>query len=142
VYESRPLPYAEDGYGYPEAGQTVVNVTNAKLIRLLLDDQPFDVRSGELRTMSDRSTSARASWNDMSSGCRRAALGPGALGAPGVAGPALGGRDRLRDRTIGGPLRVVVQSELVATRSFRRPAGTLVASRARSAAVLGVPRMR
>ena len=44
VYEPRPLPYAEAGYGYPEAGQTVVNVTNAKLVRLLVDDQPFDVR--------------------------------------------------------------------------------------------------
>jgi len=43
------LPYAETGYGYPEAGQTVINVTNAKLLRLLVDDQPFDVRSGELR---------------------------------------------------------------------------------------------
>ena len=32
VYELRPLPYAEPGYGYPEAGQTVVNVTNGKLI--------------------------------------------------------------------------------------------------------------
>ncbi len=49
VYESRPLPYAEAGYGYPEAGQTVVNVTDAKLVRLLVDDQPFDVCYGELR---------------------------------------------------------------------------------------------
>jgi len=24
-YETRPLPYAESGYGYPEAGQSVVN---------------------------------------------------------------------------------------------------------------------
>ena len=49
VYESRPLPYAEAGYGYPEAGQTMINVTNGKLIRLLVDDQPFDVRYGEVR---------------------------------------------------------------------------------------------
>jgi alpha,alpha-trehalose phosphorylase len=48
-YELHPLPYAEAGYGYPEAGQTVVNVTNGKLIRLLVDDEPFDVRYGELR---------------------------------------------------------------------------------------------
>jgi trehalose/maltose hydrolase-like predicted phosphorylase len=48
-YEVRPLPYAEAGYGYPESGQTVVNVTNGKLIRLLVDDEPFDVRYGELR---------------------------------------------------------------------------------------------
>ncbi|MEO6999784.1 MAG: family 65 glycosyl hydrolase, partial [Terracoccus sp.] len=48
VYESRSLPYAEAGYGYPEAGQTVIDVTNGKLIRLLVDDQPFDVRYGQL----------------------------------------------------------------------------------------------
>ena len=48
-YETRPLPYAEPGYGDPEDGQTVVNVTNGKIIRLLVDDEPFDVRYGELR---------------------------------------------------------------------------------------------
>jgi alpha,alpha-trehalose phosphorylase len=49
-YEGRPLPYAEAGYGYPEAGQTVVNVTNGKIVRLLVDDEPFDVRFGECRS--------------------------------------------------------------------------------------------
>jgi alpha,alpha-trehalose phosphorylase len=48
LFEARPLPYAEAGYGYPEAGQTVINVINGKLIRLLVDDQPFDVRYGRL----------------------------------------------------------------------------------------------
>ena len=48
VYESHRLPYAEAGYGYPEAGQTVINVTNGKLIRLLVDDEAFDVRYGRL----------------------------------------------------------------------------------------------
>src|SRR5437588_928914 len=47
-YELRPLPYAEGGYGYPESGQSVINVTNGKLIRLLVDDEPFDVRYGEV----------------------------------------------------------------------------------------------
>jgi alpha,alpha-trehalose phosphorylase len=47
-YELRPLPYAEAGYGYPESGQTVVNATNGKIIRLLVDDEPFDVRYGNL----------------------------------------------------------------------------------------------
>jgi alpha,alpha-trehalose phosphorylase len=47
-YELRPLPYAEAGYGYPESGQTVVNVTNGKVIRLLVDDEPFDVRYGRV----------------------------------------------------------------------------------------------
>ncbi|MGH7721817.1 MAG: glycoside hydrolase family 65 protein [Candidatus Dormibacteria bacterium] len=53
-YEGRPLPYAEAGYGYPEAGQTVVNVTNGKIVRLLVDDEPFDVRFGELRAHERR----------------------------------------------------------------------------------------
>jgi alpha,alpha-trehalose phosphorylase len=49
-YEQCPLPYAERGYGYPEAGQTIVNVTNGKIIRLLVDDEPFDVRDGDLQS--------------------------------------------------------------------------------------------
>ena len=28
VYEIRPLPYAEAGYGFPDDGQTAINVTN------------------------------------------------------------------------------------------------------------------
>jgi alpha,alpha-trehalose phosphorylase len=49
VYELRPLPYAEAGYGYPESGQSIINVTNGKLIRLLVNDEPFDVRYGEVQ---------------------------------------------------------------------------------------------
>ena len=47
-HEVRPLPYAETAYGNPEAGETVVNVTDGKLIRLLVGDELFDVRYGEL----------------------------------------------------------------------------------------------
>jgi alpha,alpha-trehalose phosphorylase len=49
VYESVPLPYAEAGYGYPEEGQSMIDVTNGKPLRLLVDDEPFDVRYGTLR---------------------------------------------------------------------------------------------
>jgi alpha,alpha-trehalose phosphorylase len=49
VYEDRPLPYAEAGYGFPDNGQTVINITNGKIIRLLVDDEPFDIRYGTLR---------------------------------------------------------------------------------------------
>jgi alpha,alpha-trehalose phosphorylase len=48
-YETHPMAHAEAGYGYPEVGQTLVNVTNGKIIRLLVDDEPFDVRYGRLR---------------------------------------------------------------------------------------------
>lgn len=47
-YETRPLPSAEPGYGDPETGQSIINVTNGKIIRLLVDDEPFDIRYGEL----------------------------------------------------------------------------------------------
>ncbi len=47
-WDTRRLPYAEAGYGDPEQGQMVVNVTNGKVIRLLVDDSPFDVRYGTL----------------------------------------------------------------------------------------------
>ncbi|MDT7744258.1 MAG: alpha,alpha-trehalose phosphorylase, partial [Actinomycetota bacterium] len=58
-FESRPLPYAEGGFGFPDEGQTLVNVPNGKLIRLLVDDEPLDVRYGEVhshqRTLGMRS---------------------------------------------------------------------------------------
>src|SRR4051812_10935128 len=58
-YELRPLPYAEAGYGYPESGQTVVNVTDGKLIRLTVGDELFDVRYGRLR-VHERTLDLRA----------------------------------------------------------------------------------
>ncbi|MEU4762040.1 glycosyl hydrolase family 65 protein [Actinosynnema sp. NPDC023794] len=45
-YEEHALPYGESGYGYPEAGETVVNVTDGKVIRLLVEDEPLDMRYG------------------------------------------------------------------------------------------------
>ena len=49
-YEAVRLPYAETAYGYPEAGQALVNVTDGKVIRLLVDDEPFDIRYGKVRS--------------------------------------------------------------------------------------------
>ncbi|MDH6247196.1 glycosyl hydrolase family 65 protein [Mycobacterium sp. OTB74] len=62
-YELRDLPYAEGGYGYPESGQTIVNVTDAKIIRLLVEDEPVDLRYGHTeeheRTLDFRSGTLR-----------------------------------------------------------------------------------
>ncbi len=58
-YELRPLPFAESQYGLPESSQTLINVTNGKLMRLLVDDEPFDVRYGTLR-VHDRVLDFRA----------------------------------------------------------------------------------
>ena len=43
---ARPLPYGEAGYGDPESSESIINVTNGKILRLLVDDEPFDVRYG------------------------------------------------------------------------------------------------
>lgn len=59
VYELHPLPSAEANYGAPESGQAIVNVTNGKIFRLLVGDEPFDVRYGELRS-HDRVLDLRA----------------------------------------------------------------------------------
>jgi alpha,alpha-trehalose phosphorylase len=48
VHELRPLDYGESVYGNPNSSQTVINVANGKIIRLLVDDEPFDVRYGSL----------------------------------------------------------------------------------------------
>jgi len=57
-FELLPLPHAEAGYGYPEEGQTLINVTDGKLVRLLVDDEPFDVRHGTL-TQHERTLDLR-----------------------------------------------------------------------------------
>ncbi|MFS0853419.1 glycoside hydrolase family 65 protein [Microbacterium sp. 179-I 3D4 NHS] len=46
VFEEHPMPHAEDGYGYPETGQSVINVPNGQVIRLLVDDEPFEIERG------------------------------------------------------------------------------------------------
>ncbi len=47
-YESYPLEYGERGYGFAEDGQAVVNVTDGKIIRLQVEDEPLDVHRGQL----------------------------------------------------------------------------------------------
>ena len=118
-YELRPLPYAEGGYAYPESGQTAINVTNGKLIRLLVDDEPFDVRYGELqeheRELDLRNGVLRRSvrWTTPAgntvkvSSVRMVSLTQRAIAAISYEVEAL-------DATI----RVVVQSELVANEAL------------------------
>ena len=73
-YEERPLPYAEPGYGFPEMGQTMVNITDGKLIRLLVKDSPLDLDYGEIidhrRTLDLRAGVLRRSTEWRSPGGR------------------------------------------------------------------------
>ena len=131
-YEVRPLPYAESAYGNPEAGQTIINVTNGKVFRLLVDDEPFDVRYGKLvrheRTLDLREGVLRreAEW-----------ISP--------AGQTIHVRSTrmvsfvqrsiaaivYEVEAIGSPVRIGVQSELVANEPVRRASRTTRARRRR-----------
>ena len=59
VYESAHC-VRRAGYGYPEFGQTVINVTNGKLFRLLVDDEPFDLRSASCASRAGSRPAGRA----------------------------------------------------------------------------------
>ncbi|WP_348770120.1 glycosyl hydrolase family 65 protein [Arthrobacter sp. E3] len=114
VHELRPLPYAEAGYGYPEAGQTVINVANGKLIRLLVDDEPFDIRYGELhsheRVLDFAAGVLRRSalWSSPAgrtvrvSSTRLVSLSQRSVAAI-----------EYQVEAVNGPVRLVIQSELV-----------------------------
>jgi len=47
-YEIRPIVYGEHAYGFPKVGQTMLNCPNGKIIKLYVDDQPFDVANSEV----------------------------------------------------------------------------------------------
>ncbi len=127
MFERRVLPYAEAGYGYPESGQTVINVTDGKLLRLLVDDEPFDVRYGELRSherildFRTGTLSREAEWTAPTgrtvrvSSTRLVSFTQRALAAI-----------CYEVTPVDGPARLVLQSELVAERAAagdqRRPA--------------------
>ncbi|MFF4585299.1 glycoside hydrolase family 65 protein [Streptomyces sp. NPDC001388] len=131
VHELHPLPYAEAGYGYPESGQTVINVTNGKVLRLLVDDEPFDLRYGRLvahervldlrRGVLERTcewTSPAGSTVRVRS-TRLVSLTQRAVAAVAYEVEAVGSRSR-----------VVIQSELVANESLPDPNGDPRAARA------------
>jgi alpha,alpha-trehalose phosphorylase len=40
-YESRPIVYGEEAFGFARTGQTIVNVPDGTLIKLYVDDEPF-----------------------------------------------------------------------------------------------------
>ncbi len=42
-YESEPIHYGEFNYGFPKKSQTMLNVTNAKIIHLFVDQEEFQI---------------------------------------------------------------------------------------------------
>jgi alpha,alpha-trehalose phosphorylase len=151
LYEDRPLPYAEAGYGFPDTGQTVINVTNGKVIRLLVNDEPFDIRYGTVRSHT-RTLDMRAGtltrevvWTSPAGhtvkvkSVRLVSLTQRAIAAISytvtpVVIPEDSGGEEPADAPGGEPLRVVVLSEIVANEEIPVAAGD-----PRAAAMLAEP---
>src|SRR3974377_173038 len=47
-YETWPIVYGEEAYGFAKTGQTICNVTDSKIIKLFVDDEPFLLHSAQL----------------------------------------------------------------------------------------------
>lgn len=115
LYETRPLPSAEPGYGHPESGQSIINVTNGKIIRLLVDDEPFDIRYGELRkherVLDMQSGTLRREVDWVSPSGQRAKITSTRLVSLSQRSVAA---IEYQVEAVAEPMRVVIQSELVA----------------------------
>jgi alpha,alpha-trehalose phosphorylase len=53
-YESWPIIYPEDAYGLATTGQTIVNVTDTKIIKLYVEDEPFWLPHANVRSFDRR----------------------------------------------------------------------------------------
>src|SRR5499427_6290252 len=53
-YETRPILYAEEAYGFAKTGQTILNVTDTKIIKLFVDDEPFWLPTAKLLSYDRR----------------------------------------------------------------------------------------
>jgi alpha,alpha-trehalose phosphorylase len=151
LYEDRPLPYAEAGYGFPDMGQTVINVTNGKIIRLLVNDEPFDLRYGIVRSHT-RTLDMRAGtltrevvWTSPAGhtvkvrSVRLVSLTQRAIAAFSYSVTPVNlavesGTEEPADAPGGEPLRVVVLSEIVANEEI-----PVTAADPRAAAMLAEP---
>jgi alpha,alpha-trehalose phosphorylase len=47
-YETSPIVYPEDAYGLAKTGQTIIGVTDSKIIKLFVDDEPFWLPNAKL----------------------------------------------------------------------------------------------
>lgn len=123
-YEQRPLPHAETAYGYPEAGETVVNVTDGKIIRLLVADEPLDLRYGNAteheRVLDFRSGTLRRRTVWISPAGRRVRITSERLVSFTQRAVAA---IRYEVEPLDGPVQLVLQSDLLANEPIEARTG-------------------
>ena len=62
-YEAWPIVYGEEAFGFAKTGQTICNVTDSKIIKLFVDDEPFWLPNAQLLDY-DRRLNMRAGTLD------------------------------------------------------------------------------
>ena len=53
-YESWPISYEEEAYGFAKTGQMIVNVTDSKKIKIYVDDEPLYLPNAQLLSYNRR----------------------------------------------------------------------------------------
>ena len=53
-YETRPIVYGEEAFGFAKTGQTILGVTDSKTIKLFVDDEPFWLSDANLLSYDRR----------------------------------------------------------------------------------------
>jgi alpha,alpha-trehalose phosphorylase len=53
-YETHPIVYGEEAYGFAKMGQTICNVTDSKITKLFVDDEPFWLPNANLSSYDRR----------------------------------------------------------------------------------------
>jgi alpha,alpha-trehalose phosphorylase len=53
-YETRPIVYGEEAYGFAKTGQTIFNVVDSKIVKLFVDDEPFWLPNAKLLSYDRR----------------------------------------------------------------------------------------
>src|SRR5262249_30169999 len=62
-HETWPIVYGEVAYGFARTGQTLLNVTDSKIIRLYVDDEPLWLPSAKVRHY-ERRLNMKSGWLD------------------------------------------------------------------------------
>jgi alpha,alpha-trehalose phosphorylase len=47
-YEYRPIHYGEEAYGFPKSSQTMINLTDCKIIKLFINGEPLDLLNDQI----------------------------------------------------------------------------------------------
>ena len=88
-HETWPIQHAEEAFGFARVGQTIVNVPDAKVIRLYVDDEPLLLSIADLDSLRpDPGLPGRAAQPDTGLAHAGRQAGPGRVHPDGLDAPS------------------------------------------------------